>query len=796
MQVNAMASTVKPDPDPQTACNEFYSSLNLDDLPLNHNLPAAAVRNDMISGPETTSTDTPQKAPKKRKRVVISCTECHRRKQKCDRQFPCSNCVNRNKQDVCQYENESARKQQLLDDLRSSDNPEYGKNGQFESDSVAKVSALGYAKSDGRHSNTTLGIFKKIEAEVNDGAVVTSHCAITAENSGLREKYKSLIRQLPSRTYIDMLLKTFFREVNFQYYALDEGTLRDHLRNWNNLSFATLNKGPQELPADLQFFPALLFQCIAMALLFQPPEHDPSLESLKYAAGMSFDDLAADYSESGVSILTLLGKRNTTLVTVQAGFVRASYLKYSGMVPESWHALSHTIKDAQEIELHKDNFQPQCHKPEGGYEHLWHQQLRRRTWLILALWDIHLALVLGRPTTIDMRDPRPPFPIDAPIPATIEDRRKTPPVARSPTDMPTPLTMILWYVEVLAPLWDIYYLEKGEPQPSDALKVQKMHMNIKQIHELCPPYFRAVNPDTTWDSHPDCYWLPPCRLIFQNGGAFTTMALHRPYICISVSSRRSALEAGLEILRVQREYFNLLQTKHYKMFNLVLNTFDAIILSAAIYILHPFENRDLLDSTLQHHDWAMERFNTMIGRNTIAKTAAGVLKAINIRLKKALGTTKAQPSTPSDIGSNPSSTVASSQAVRSGTSATASQPHNSPASSTDLSTISSANSVNGSHYNLPTIQNLTSPNPNSAAAWEFAGAHNMMPHNFNLSSMAQLQPMHDLIFNDLSTNLDTNYDLQYPGFSENVYAQQPEPWQFEGDLGQDSFWAVMNNYNP
>ncbi|KAK6592047.1 fungal specific transcription factor domain-containing protein [Botrytis cinerea] len=766
---------MKPDPN-QVACDEFYNSLNLDNLPPNHNLQAVGAKNNVAPGPEAVKTEVPQKAPKKRKRVVISCTECHRRKQKCDRQFPCSNCVNRNKQDVCQYENESARKQQLLDDLRSSDNTEYGKNSQVESDSVAKVSALGYAKSNGTHSNTTLGIFKKIEAEVNDGAAVTSHSITTSENAGLREKYKSLIRQLPSRPAIDMLLKTFFHEVNFQYYALDEGTFRDHLRNWNNLSFATLNKGPQELPADLQFFPALLFQCIAMSLLFQPPDHDSSLESLKYAAGMSFDDLAADYSDSGVSILTLLGKRNTTLVTVQAGFVRASYLKYSGMVPESWHSLSQTIKDAQEIELHKDNNQPQRHKPEDGYEHVWHQQLRRRTWLVLALWDIHLALVLGRPTTIDMRDPRPPFPIDAPIPATLEDRRKTPPIVRKSTDMPTPLTMLLWYVEVMAPLW-IY------------ITLRKMDHN-RAMHS------RAENPDTTWDNHPDCYWIPPCRLIFQNGGAFTTMALHRPYICLSVSSRRSALEAGLEILRVQREYFNLLQTKHYKMFNLVLNTFDAIILSAAIYILHPFENRDLLDSTLQHFDWAMERFHTMIGRNPIANTASGVLKAINIRLKKALGTNKPQPSTPSDVGSNPSSTVASSQAVRSGTSISA-QSYNSPASSTDPTTISSANSANGSHYNLPTIQNLTSPNPNTTGTWEFQGANNMVPHNFDLSSIAPLQPMHDLIFNDLSTNLGgTNYDLPFQNFQDpNLYAQ-PEPWQFEGDLGQDSFWAVMNNYNP
>src|SRR5258707_1150184 len=84
-----------------------------------------------------TSTDqsprsiSPLKAPRKRKRIVISCTECHRRKQKvlgtypdretlltlqCDRASPCSNCVVRNKQSLCHYENESARKQQLLEE--------------------------------------------------------------------------------------------------------------------------------------------------------------------------------------------------------------------------------------------------------------------------------------------------------------------------------------------------------------------------------------------------------------------------------------------------------------------------------------------------------------------------------------------------------------------------------------------------------------------------------------------------------------------------------------------------------
>lgn len=82
MQMNEPSDSMKPDPNQQAACDEFYNSLNVDNLPPNHNLQAAGVRNNIAPEAETTRTDIPQKAPKKRKRVVISCTECHRRKQK------------------------------------------------------------------------------------------------------------------------------------------------------------------------------------------------------------------------------------------------------------------------------------------------------------------------------------------------------------------------------------------------------------------------------------------------------------------------------------------------------------------------------------------------------------------------------------------------------------------------------------------------------------------------------------------------------------------------------------------
>lgn len=109
------------------------------------------------------------------------------------------------------------------------------------------------------------------------------------------------------------------------------------MAEWYSLPFSVLNtEGPQALPPDLRAFPALVFQMIATALLNLPPGPDPLFDSLKYAGSMTFEDLALDYSESGVAIISMLGKRQVSHTAVVAGFVRAAFLKYSGLVTEAW----------------------------------------------------------------------------------------------------------------------------------------------------------------------------------------------------------------------------------------------------------------------------------------------------------------------------------------------------------------------------------------------------------------------------------------------------------------------------
>jgi hypothetical protein len=203
-----------------------------------------------------------------------------------------------------------------------------------------KVADFGYSQTGA----STLGFLKKIEgSDPREPLSRLQTNAAQTDHFNTRERYKSLIRQLPARTYVEKLVELYFVHFNWQYYGIDEDVFRRQLQEWNNLPFSLLtNGGPHALPPDLRAFPALLFQILATALLVLPSgsetsdsNSDPTFDSLKYAGNMTFEDLALDYSESGVAITSLLGKRQMSVTTVIAGFLRASFLKYMALVTEA-----------------------------------------------------------------------------------------------------------------------------------------------------------------------------------------------------------------------------------------------------------------------------------------------------------------------------------------------------------------------------------------------------------------------------------------------------------------------------
>ena len=180
--------------------------------------------------------------------------------------------------------------------------------------------------------------------------------------------------------------------------------------------------------------------------------------------------------------------------------------------------------------------------------------------MTLIVWDLHTGIVLGRPTTIG-RALEPALPVAAPIP---KDRSKTPIQPRGEDDPPTPITRALWSYQIMVFLRDICDLEQEGPCPKDFERVDRIDEELHALEERTPGWFRLENPDTTFDNHPDCYWLPWVRATMPQLIAFDFMALHRPYIFTRPASRSRALKSSLAMLHSQRLHFQTLRPEQYK----------------------------------------------------------------------------------------------------------------------------------------------------------------------------------------------------------------------------------------
>lgn len=253
----------------------------------------------------------------------------------CDRKLPCTNCQSRSKESSCRYETGTPI---LRTDRKAAPSSSGSSNHDRPSEppetKTATAADFGYSASAG--SSSTLGILRKIENAAGAPLDGLPSEIPSEESYDMRERYKSLIRQLPAKTYVEKLVDLYFHDVNWQYFGIDEPLIRGLIDKWYSLPFNVLSgSGPLALDPMLRALPALLFQMAACALLYLPHESEKSFECLKYTSNMTFDDLSVEYSEAGMAILTLLGKRQMSIITVLAGWCRASLLKFSGMVTEA-----------------------------------------------------------------------------------------------------------------------------------------------------------------------------------------------------------------------------------------------------------------------------------------------------------------------------------------------------------------------------------------------------------------------------------------------------------------------------
>lgn len=152
---------------------------------------------------------------------------------------------------------------------------------------------------------------------------------------------EALITKLPPRTVVGSLVDFFFDEVNWHYFILERFYFDSLLTRWppaeeveavNYLTSA-------ELSMELRYFPALLFQVLALSLQFLPTDCDILVKLRE-----TIDFAPETYSDIGDELLSQLGRPGLALTAIQADFLRSSWLKNCGRGIESWHTVGSAIR--------------------------------------------------------------------------------------------------------------------------------------------------------------------------------------------------------------------------------------------------------------------------------------------------------------------------------------------------------------------------------------------------------------------------------------------------------------------
>ena len=188
----------------------------------------------------------------------------------------------------------------------------------------------------------------------------------------------------------------------------------------------------------------------------------------------------------------------------------------------------------------------------------------------------------------------------------------------------------------------------------------------------------------------------------------------------------------------------------------------------------------------------------------MAKAGLGVLKGIYVRLKKALSSEnvlrRPPPSTqPPQLPTYPIPPDASHSSMPFSMAGSHTLLLRSGGENTAISQTPGRDGF-GPHISNDSVakSNPASRTSPLALAWERFSENLQTLPDFDFSPIAPLQPMHDLVYNDLSIIADMQALDPHPGSQgppDMAGMDTSGSWHFEGDFGTSSFWGFMNSYN-
>ncbi|OQE07215.1 hypothetical protein PENVUL_c014G08674 [Penicillium vulpinum] len=561
-----------------------------------------------------------------RKRPVTACTECRRRKQKCDRERPCNHCVGRNVPTMCNYDYPSPGREVTLgghipvlqtppastiDDQSSVLGTDYRLRDQ-----------IGYAYTGDGNYLSKLQEEQMVEGDRGIQAIKFQRSIPLPETA--RQELCDICAKLPPRLVMRELIDIYFTEANWYFAVLEQYYFEKLYNSWCSLNdYSTEHGQAPDLPPDLLHFPALLFHVFAVSLQFLSPETNCS-RALGVDSFTARDHLSSKYSTSGVDIARIMGALDPTITAVQNDLMRALWLKNCSRGREAWHALGSAIRKAQDLGLHQQSkvYQTPRSTLEETLTELWYDEYKRRLWIKLFSWDSHMAFSLGRPRSINVSDCTINPPLDCDIPADPSTRI---PMTLAPHEPPSSFTPHIFQYAICQQAHEVMSLGAHKKNFIDYALIQGVHDKIISLLNNLPPVHRPINPDTSWDaSYPN---ISKQRQQISTAANSFLMALHRPHAKTHAASRHAATQAALATLDAQEQLFHLMATSYSSIYALCIYTLEAGIFLSVTILEHPPADMDILHGILRAIRKAIHRLELAQERVSLAEPGSRILKA-------------------------------------------------------------------------------------------------------------------------------------------------------------------------
>ncbi|KAM0353629.1 hypothetical protein ACHAPU_001642 [Fusarium lateritium] len=285
-----------------------------------------------------------------------ACTECARRKQKCNREWPCNGCQKRKVADKCRFKdtNQPVTEKVALDRLRRSrintkTSPESAES-ELGDTGTDGIDALGYMPSHLLFDLTSNYEVSKFWPALcshtgsNDAPSFKNTKTTSQEFVRDPRSFAQLERALqiiPPRPYTDTLVQNFLNNVNYHYYIVYPPSFLEQYQDW--WTAQTENR-----PLSVQWTCLLLTIC-ACASQYTDAELQSKLE---VGLGDTIQRISEKFHEAARELRSAVPLGYSHITNVQQLLHSCYWFKSEARFVECWQVLNAAVREAQELCMH------------------------------------------------------------------------------------------------------------------------------------------------------------------------------------------------------------------------------------------------------------------------------------------------------------------------------------------------------------------------------------------------------------------------------------------------------------